>query len=385
MKKAYKDTFDQVKISETAVNKIVQSAKTIRGMRPQDRGRKIHRIAAVCVIMMLLFALAIPVLAIEGFDFFGVFKGLFGDKTDIVEQNSALPAVNVQENSFTNIDITVTGIAGDNNLIYIVMDITRKDGKGFRKGWTEKSGFNVAELALLRLDEAQNKNKSIREDSSQTEKKFIDYSQGISQWWVRLEDDHPRDNVVTLAFILDIETVIDGEEFYIPGETYQLTLGGFRDETTSFANGGLWRGEFVADYRPPQTIAMDVHKEAKLPDWGTSDQFTYGFTLGSFELTPFALRYHCDDYDEYGTAYMNDTWPCLYVEMKDGSTIGYKTYDQFIGRLMDGKSLFLSSGGDTRVDGEIVQENSSLMVFHTPIDLSKVKAVHFGDLTVPIE
>lgn len=385
MKKEYKETFNQVTISETAVNKIIKSARTLRSRDPQEKGHGIPQIAAVFLIMVLLFALAVPVLAIEGFNFFGVFKGLFGDTAEIVEESGSLPVVDVRENSFTNIDITVTGIAGDNNLIYIIMDIARKDGKGFKRKWTEMSGFNVAKLEQIRLNETQNMNKNIREDTSQKEKEFIDYSQGTSQWWVRLEDDHPRDNVITLAFIVDIETMIDGEEVYIPGETYILTLGGFKDEATSFLNGGLWRGEFVADYRPPETITKEVHKEAKFPDWGTSDQFTYGFTLGRFELTPFALRYHCDDYAEYIRADMDETWPCLYVEMKDGSTKGYKTHDEYIGRLWEYKSLFLSSSGDSILNGEIIQENSSLMVFEQPIDLNEVKAVHFGDLTVPIE
>lgn len=381
MKKEYKETFNQIEIGKGAVKDILALAKDPHDRRYQNKRGGIRKLTVVLTAVALTVALAIPVMAIDGFDFVGVFRGLFGDTAEIVQETGAYPEVTVLENTFEDLDVHITGIAGDENLIYIMLDVTRKDGKGFSDKWTEKCGFGTVLLELQQANEIRNAGPGA---SGQMQgKDRIGYIQATSENWVALTDTASA-NTKTLAYIVDLKTEIEGQAYNIPGETYILELRDFSDPTSSLDSSGVWKAEFVPDYQPPKKITRDVHQPVHLPDWGTTDSFTYGFTLGSFELTPFALRYHCDDYDAYDNAIMNDAWNCLYLEMKDGSTVGDKTFEDLIQRLTDETPRFLTVYGDMKLDGEVVQENSARWIFNQPIDLTQVKAVHFGDLTIPI-
>ena len=65
------------------------------------------------VVAILICVPTISVLAANGFDVRAVFGRVFGDKVAIIEDNVALPEVNVLSNTFENIDIVPTGIVRD--------------------------------------------------------------------------------------------------------------------------------------------------------------------------------------------------------------------------------------------------------------------------------
>lgn len=68
--------------------------------------------------------------AANNWDYSRVFGALFGGNT-AVESTSMLPEVTELSNTFENISVSIDGIAGDSNVLYVIATLTKTDGTAF--------------------------------------------------------------------------------------------------------------------------------------------------------------------------------------------------------------------------------------------------------------
>lgn len=218
-----------------------------------------------------------------------------------------------------------------------------------------------------------------------------DFQRSEMDFIVRISDDDLTDNKKSFAYIMNMETEIDGEDYYIPGETYVLTLANLiKSEEEIFGGSlfgeeevisqGVWVGEFVADYVFSDEIYLEVNQVARMPEWKTDDSYLdeYDLLISNITLSSFALRYTC----EYDNTFFKpaDYWDQLYIEMEDGSIMGVSTFDELAERIITDAPRRMISGGRFN-DGPWEYR----WVFNEPIDLNKVKTVNIGDLAISVK
>ena len=370
MRRDYKDAFNQLTISDEADKKLYQIPTNYSEKR--NKRKAIVRLAYAMLIIAIVSFPTITVLAANGVDVLSIFKRKFGDKTELIETNIAIPDVNVLSNTFEDIEIDITGIAGDNKLIYITMDITKKDGSIFKP-----KEYKFADTAF--------DIKILNEKLAESETVDFDFLQSTSTNFMAIPDDVIEDNKMSFAYVIDIETSINEQDYLIPGETYYLKLNNFVAE--DMLAKGIWEGEFVANYVEADSIIIEeVNQIAHLPRWSTDFDYNPSteMLISSIELSPFALRYTCE-YDKSLEPDMEDRdfdyWHKLYFEMEDGSLVGIDSFETRINNLLSDtrQGGFISGGGQN--DGPYKWR----WIFNEPLDISKVKTINIGDLSIDLK
>lgn len=391
MKQEYKKTFEQIHVSDELEEKLLNIPQNISSDNKQKRYTNRRFAYVALVVAMLICVPTISVLAANGFDVKAVFGGVFGDKVAIVEDNAALPEVNVLSNTFENLDIAITGIVGDKNLMHISMDITKKDGSSFSKEEEEK--FN----AYICLKEF---NDLVPEEVIKGQREGIDIGgsgigvtgtnvDGVEYEQTTSEQFHPvyndkENNKLSLVYAASIDAIIGGEVRNIPGETIYFRIREI-DGEDSFGDG-LWEVEFTANYKETDSIKLDVNQVAHMPEWGEDDKYIEEteMMVNSVELSPLRLRYICEYSKKSVYLYDGESfWDKIYIVMDDGSAVGnrssFENYlnsvkgeSENIGFGISGSSI---NGGDWECD----------VIFDKPIDITKVKEVHIGNLTIDVK
>ena len=391
MKQEYKKTFEQIHVSDELEEKLLNIPQNISSDNKQKRYTNRRFAYVALVVAMLICVPTISVLAANGFDVKAVFGGVFGDKVAIVEDNAALPEVNVLSNTFENLDIAITGIVGDKNLMHISMDITKKDGSSFSKEEEEK--FN----AYICLKEF---NDLVPEEVIKGQREGIDIGgsgigvtgtnvDGVEYEQTTSEQFHPvyndkENNKLSLVYAASIDAIIGGEVRNIPGETIYFRIREI-DGEDSFGDG-LWEVEFTANYKETDSIKLDVNQVAHMPEWGEDDKYIEEteMMVNSVELSPLRLRYICEYSKKSDYLYDGESfWDKIYIVMDDGSAVGnrssFENYlnsvkgeSENIGFGISGSSI---NGGDWECD----------VIFDKPIDITKVKEIHIGNLTIDVK
>lgn len=362
MKREYKETFDQINISEEAYCRLRNIPENKAAM---NRSRR-NSLPGLVYITMLFLIISAPVYAATKIDIFAVFGGLFGDKAVVLQNNLSLPEMNILTNTFEDIDIAVTGITGDKNLIYIAIEVTDKSQDIFSEGDYK---FENSSLILKRSSKFLNNT----DGNAKQEKVEGTFRQSMTDYFVPIPDTDLTDNKKSFAYIVAQETEIDGFEYFIPGETYNLKLSNFLRNDSQLSEG-IWEAEFVANYPEAESITLEVGQKAQMPLWGSDDSYDdREIDVSTITLSPLALRYSgAYDYTFGNT----DIWERIYIEMEDGSIYGDSTFNEMYGRLLKGESKMMSGSW---VSGESYLK---CWIFQQPLDLTKVKAIHLGNITV---
>lgn len=368
MKQEYKDTFDQLSISDKANEKLHKISSEISCFKTSKRPT-IMKWAYALLIIVIVSVPTVTVLAANGIDISAVFRDMFGEKIELIQENMSTPEVNILSNTFENIDLEITGIAGDNKLLYITMDITKKDGSIFHQA---NQGFSDIYFNLMELHD--------KLMDSNNEKLDFNFDQSSSQYFTSIPNDDINGRKLSFAFVINIETEIEGHKYFIPGETYYLKLSNDNTNTGSEFGKGTWEGEFVANYTEAESINLVVNQIAKLPRWGTDDDYIMSteMLITDVELSPFALRFTCEkDFINRD----HDYWYKLYFEMDDGSIVGIDSYETQMNYLLsDSHKLGHIAGA-----GQIQGPYKRWWVFSEPLDVSKVKTINIGDLSIDFD
>jgi hypothetical protein len=367
MKQDYKDTFDLINIRKDAYLQL----RKIPGHKEARTISRRLRLPRLAYIMMLCLCISLPVATVYAavkIDIFAVFGSLFGAKAELLQDHASLPEVKVLKNTFEDIDIAVTGITGDQNLIYIGLELTDKSQNIFTEGDFE---FETTSLILeesskfIYIPDKADEN-IVHEPIEGT------FSQSMADFLLPIPDTDLTDHKKAFAYIVDQETVINGQKYFIPGETYLLKLNNLISDSRVVE--GSWEAEFVADYSEAASVTLKVDRIARMPLWGSDDSFADSdIDIETITISPLALRY-TGAYDyTFGNA---DIWERIYIEFKDGSTYGYRTFDDLLERLLKGERRMMS--GDWTKGEPYLRR----WIFGQPIDLSQVKAIHLGNITV---
>lgn len=397
MKQEYKNAFNQLSISDEANEKLMQIPENSKNTNNRRRFFRKHPIIKLAYAILIIAVLSIPtitVLAANGIDVRTIFGGLFGEKAELIKKHASEPQVTVIENTFEDIDISIKGIAGDKSLIYIILELARKDEGPFEDGdYNFASKFLDLEkkVELLQDDTLRNnyKNRADTADEiirSSTEvrkgdREGIDYLQKRSEYFINISDEELPEHIKTFAYIVNIETEMYGQHYFIPEETYKLTLNDFT-KSGEEVSAGIWDVEFVANYTESDEIFIEVNQAARMPEWGTDDVYLeeYELDVSNINLSNLALRYSgeydntFDNYSEPGY------WSQLYVEMEDGDIIGVSTFDEMIDIIFsDSAPRRMISGGKFHEDPWKYR-----WIFNEPIDISKVKTIHIGSLSIDV-
>ncbi len=368
MKQEYKETFDQINIREDALNNL-RNIPENKGSRDSTRRHRLPRLSYITMLFLLISVPAITVYAATKTDIFAVFGSLFGDKAEVLQDNVSLPKMNVLTNTFEDIEIAVTGITGDQNLIYIALEVTDNSQDTFSEGDYE---FEKTSLILQHSSGFFDMLENMDGNPNQGKVEGT-FRQSMDDYFVPIPDIDLTDNKKAFAYIVDQETEIDGIKYFIPGETYHLKLSNFIRDDLQLSEG-IWEAEFVADYTEAASITLEVGRKAQMPLWGSDDSYADSdIDISTIILSPVALRYS-GAYDH--TFSNSDIWERIYIEFKDGSVYGDSTYKDMFDRLLKGEGRMMSGGW---VSGEPYLRR---WIFQQPIDLTKVKAIHLGNITV---
>lgn len=395
MRQEYKKTFDQIHVSDELEEKLLNI--------PQDtssdnstKGYINRRFAYVALVVAILICVpTISVLAANGFDVRAVFGRVFGDKVAIIEDNVALPEVNVLSNTFENIDIVPTGIVGDKNLVFITLDVIKKDGSNFNEEELLKreeifNGFITLKKASDILNQNKNTNNqdTSASDVEKTDLDNIEYRSSASMYFFPISSDDVEGNKLSLVYVVGVKTELNENIYDMLGETYYLTFSNYNFEDDF--GFGVWEGEVTANYKEPDSIKLDVNKVAKMPKWGTDDEYLEeaDMMVNSMELSPLRLKYVCE-YDNTVDLYEDEIlyWDKIYIVMDDGSIVGGRnTFDNYVNGIMEDTSEIKVTSFQT--DLSTYKDDGPweyYITFNELIDTAKVKEIHIGNLTIDVK
>lgn len=397
MRQEYKNTFDKIHVSDELEEKLLNIPQDTSTDNSQKRYIS-RRFAYVALIAILFFIPTISVLAANGFDVGAVFGRFFGDKVALVEDNATLPEVNVLSNTFENIDIVPTGIVGDMNLVFITMDVIKKDGSNFNEEelfkTEEEEGILNSEIMLkkakdiLNWDDNTNNKDLSASDVEQTDLDNIEYNSTYTMGFLPISSDDVEGNKLSLVFFVGVKTEFDGKVYDVPGETYCLRFS--NDNTKDDFGSGVWEGEITINYKEADSIKLDVNKLAQMPEWGKDNEYLEetDMMIKSIELSPFKLKYVCE-YKNNKDDLMNGEiyyWDQIYIVMDDGSIVGDRnTFENYVNRLKgdreNTKNIWFDISGSS-INGEDWEYDA---IFNKPIDIKKVKEIHIGNLTIDVK
>lgn len=381
---------DMDKIEKTSYRKYIGR----RGMR--------YVKAASFILFALMVTTTVQAAAGGGFQ---KLSGLFGGgDVSQIQSSSETPEVSSNKSTFKDLDVSVEQVLGPEEISYIVLKVKRTDGKTFDKDMD----YYFKQVAMRgEHDLYDEQADSGREDGA--EDGVADRAGGGAQGGAWAEsnftisvkgngDDIQTDgmeqrcvvdpgimienqgtNEIYLAVVYGYERKQDGVSSFHKGEKCRLELCGLGGGTAgkggeeSMCIKGTTEVEFVLDYGDCPKKVSEPKKKIELPKLNSMKKYISAGTLDRVTVTPYCIQYErtfSDDAIDKSTA----TWEQIYLEMEDGTRVGYQTLDSWLEQ--EG-----SRGGyGVGVDGKY----KDYLLFQNLIDVEHVKAVYFGKTRIEL-
>lgn len=291
---------------------------------------------------------------------------LFGGDISQIQRSSVTPEISSKKSTFKDLDVSVERVFGTEELSYIVLKVKRTDGKTFDKNmdysfklvgmkgendidWDEDTGGDgcivIGEGAGIEIERMENR---------YTDSGIVIENNGTDE--------------IYLAAVCSYERTKDGITSYHKGEKCQLKVGslcGSVEGEEKDCIGGTAELEFVLDYGKCDKKVCEPEKKIKLPRRNSDTKYLSAGTLNRVTITPYFIQYERTMTDKESD---HDMWDQIYLEMEDGTRIGYDTIESW--RKHEG-----SRGGyGTGINGQFKE----YLLFEDLIDVEHVKAVYFG-------
>lgn len=163
-----------------------------------------------------------------------------------------------------------------------------------------------------------------------------------------------------------------------PGSTVVFSINSIEKDGV-IVKEGKWKVKFTVPKQEVKEIDLDVNQKTKILrdtvfDYKSSDDYIYDeVEIKNVKLDALGLEltWTSDD-NEYLITYTFHAW----VEMKDGSTVGYPDITEASYNLMMGGGQYVSS----------LREGKVSFRFDEPINVENVKAIHIGtDLIIKVD
>lgn len=297
-------------------------------------------------------------------------SGLFGGDVSRVEQSSVTPKVSSEKSTFKDLDISVERVFGTEELSYVVLKVKRTDGKTFDKNleysfkqvgmkgendmaWEETDG-NGSSSHIVIGKGYENEPKVECEESRYTDEGIVIENNGTDE--------------IYLAVVCGYERKEDGVTSYHKGEKCQLRVGrlkGSLNDEEKDCIYGTAEMDFVLDYGECDKKVCEPNRKIKLPKLNSETKYLSAGTLKRVTITPYFIQYERTMTDQ---EFENDTWDQIYLEMEDGTRIGYDTNTSWLNSENSRGGYGVGSNG----------EHKNCLMFKDLIDVEHVKAIYFG-------
>lgn len=365
--KEYKETImsDQLKLRIISSCENLESFDEKHGKKSSKKRMRIAVVAAAAILM-----LTFSVSAVGNWDYAAVFSRLFGSSVDNSTYIYSYPELEVLTNTFEGLDISIRGVAATNNVLYVLFDFTATDGTIFDTTDIKEGGIDITRLGnkinlhnphrrstyLIGFDPAYTKRRELNGSS------FGGYFGGCS--FIDIPDGNELDNRMSLAFF-ESYNYCD-----YPGSTVVLSINSI-EHKGKIVKEGKWMAKFTVPKQQSKEINLDVNQKTSMLrdqvfDYKSSDEYVYDeVEINNVKLNALGLEYTwTSDKDDFLLMHTFHAW----IEMKDGSTVGYPdiTEAAYNGMFLGPEYYSEDLGGDIR------------STFNEPINMENVKAIHVG-------
>lgn len=136
---------------------------------------------------------------------------------------------------------------------------------------------------------------------------------------------------------------------------------------------GTTEVEFVLDYGDCPKKVIEPGKKIKLPKLNSMKKYISSGTLDRVIVTPYFIQYE-RTFSRDAIDKSTMTWDQVYLEMDDGTRVGYQTLDSWL-EQEGGRG-----GYGIGIDGKY----KDYLLFQKLIDVEHVKAVYFGKTRIEL-
>lgn len=297
-------------------------------------------------------------------------SGLFGGDVSRVEQSSVTPKISSKKSTFKDLDISVERVFGTEELSYVVLKVKRTDGKTFDKN-LEYSFKQVGmkgenDMAWEETDENGSSSHIVIGKGYENEPKVELEESRYTDEGIVIENNGTDE--IYLAVVCGYERKEDGVTSYHKGEKCQLRVGRLRGSLNDEEKDciyGTAEMDFVLDYGECDKKVCEPNRKIKLPKLNSETKYLSAGTLKRVTITPYFIQYERTMTDQ---EFENDTWDQIYLEMEDGTRIGYDTNKSWLNSENSRGGYGVGSNG----------EHKNCLMFKDLIDVEHVKAIYFG-------
>lgn len=370
----------EIIISDQLKRRIISSCENLESF-DEKNGKKSAKTTAMYIVVVaaaVSLMLTFSVGAVSNWDYTVVFSKLFGRSVDNAKYIYSYPEVEVLTNTFDGLDISISGVAATDNVLYVLFDFTATDGTIFDTTDLREGGTYITRLGneinlhnphrcstyLFRFDPEEKNRRELNGSS------FGGYYGGASV--IDIPDGDELDNHMSIALI---------ENFNFcdyPGSTVVLSINSI-EHNGKIVKEGKWKAKFTVPKQQSKEINLDVNQKTSMLrnevfDYKSSDEYVYDeVEINNVKLTALSLEYTwTSDEDEFLLTNTFHAW----IEMKDGRTVGYPDIAEaaYNGMYLGPGHYSESLGGNI------------ICTFNEPINVENVKAIHIGtDLVIEVD
>lgn len=391
----------------------------VRGRRMSGHRARRYVKAASILFCFLVAATTVSAAANGGFE---KLSKLFKGDVKQVGSSSAQPEVSSEKNSFKNLKVSVEQVLGTEEVTYMILKLKRTDGKNFDKdkNYTFGSISMVSEEdmdhgigeEIKQVDEEDSSSDGraqtqIGEETRQLDEEESKESNSVVGMMIRgnggcdvnfkieseshfeinsgIMIENKGTDEIYLAVVYGYEREQDGKSYYHKGEKCTLLLSNLCEErkgATKTLMKGMAEEEFVLDYGECPKKVVKSDKKIKLPGYhsnGDPDYFSAGI-LKCVTITPYYIQYERKMSEKEMESF---TWEQIYVEMEDGTLVGYPTEKDSEAACAAGKSGGYGTGIKYAESSKLKMKDT--LFFPELIDVEHVKAVWFGKTRIEVE
>lgn len=306
---------------------------------------------------------------------------LFGGDVSQIQSSSVTPEISSEKSTFKDLKISVDRVFGTEELAYVILNVKRTDGKKFDKkvDYSFKQvgmkGENDTKWMKKELDDGTGAGGIVVIGEGKNGPEVVDVESVYTDTGIMIENNGTDE--ICLAVVCGYEQIKDGISRYHKGEKCQLKLmqlcGDVNGEQKECIDGTA-ETEFVLDYDDCQKKVCKPGKMVELPWMNSETDYLPIGTLDRVTVTPYFIRYEMT-MDEEQSHNDDNTWDQIYLEMEDGSRVGYPTLDSWLGT-------------DSRRESYGWGENGKFqkcMLLSELVDVEHVKAVYFGKTRIDMQ
>ena len=354
--------------------------------------------AASFILFALMVTTTVQAAASGGFQKLSRLFG--GGDVSQIQSSSETPKVSSNKSTFKDLDVSVEQVLGTEEISYIVLKVKRTDGKTFDKdmdyyfkqvamrgendlydeqpgsgredGAEEGAGSGAAGGAGAEGDYTI----SIKGNGGEMQTDGMEQRCVIDQG-IMIENQGT--NEIYLAVVYGYERKQDGVSSFQKGEKCLLKLRGLCGGTDgkvgeeSMCIKGTTEVEFVLDYGDCPKKVIEPGKKIKLPKLNSMKKYISAGTLDRVIVTPYFIQYE-RTFSRDAIDKSTMTWDQVYLEMDDGTRVGYQTLDSWL-EQEGGRG-----GYGIGIDGKY----KDYLLFQKLIDVEHVKAVYFGKTRIEL-